>query len=400
MEGGRPRLCQAPSGNGNLPEERKLGILKSQSYASKWIGHQPWLPVPAGTSMGCGRLDARRQGDAPSQTAPCPCNTHKNWDTKSGLGKSMFNAPTNNACWRVGTLPTSSNCYERFPSTACQLNHGTGKTCCLDEQGCGPVCSVAMSWELEPQSLSPKFKCPGVSDSCPPLPALDTPGLADPPHPVPEVRKFSVAYDGEHLPLSHDVRGSPSSSDSDSSGSNSGLSSDDFNPPDEASDCTPTASASDMISNCTDPCEGAGGQVARKCSILQMNVTSLSINVIRYIMSSQHDILLLQEHRLEGKNYIKALHKLGRKFHVYSAPAPIKVSGTQGGTMVLVRKHLHILDKRLYGVHSENAFWSVAIVRFRHKQVAFISVYLLPDDEARNIRTKFEVSMFLKCYKG
>ena len=142
------------------------------------------------------------------------------------------------------------------------------------------------------------------------------------------------------------------------------------------SSCTPALS---NISVCTDPGTGAGGQADRNVGVLQMNVTSLSANVLSFLLhDKEHSVYLLQEHRLQDKAYYKAISKLARKFYVYSSPAPTKVAGAQAGTMVLIRKHLHIIDKRLFGVHHESAFWSVGIVRFKHRQIAFVSVYLLP----------------------
>ena len=107
----------------------------------------------------------------------------------------------------------------------------------------------------------------------------------------------------------------------------------------------------------------------------QMNVISLSANVLRFIIiDTTHSAFMVQEQRLTGSAYQKAVCKLRRKFHVYSAPAPIEVTGTQAGTMVLIRKHLHVLDKLLYGVHDESAFWSVGIVSMKNMNIAIASV--------------------------
>ena len=68
--------------------------------------------------------------------------------------------------------------------------------------------------------------------------------------------------------------------------------------------------------------------------------------------------------------------------------------------MVLVRKGIAVIRRK--GVHEpeEAAFWCYQIVRCKGYNVALVSVYFLPDDEAINTQTRLGITRFLQGYRG
>ena len=147
---------------------------------------------------------------------------------------------------------------------------------------------------------------------------------------TPSPEPSGVAYGGQDLPMSRE--GSPRCTNSVSSNSHTPV------PP--TSSFLPGNDEEASFITCVSPCTTPGldgDKIDKAITILQMSVTSLSENIIGWLMSDHHMVYLIQEHRLMGKPYTRAIRRLRSKFHVVTALARIKVSSSQAGTMVSSR---------------------------------------------------------------
>ena len=68
--------------------------------------------------------------------------------------------------------------------------------------------------------------------------------------------------------------------------------------------------------------------------------------------------------------------------------------------MILIRKHIAVHAETDLPEPSKDGFWCYNIVRCKGHNLAVISVYQLPDDEAQNANTRLEISRFIYCYRG
>ena len=107
--------------------------------------------------------------------------------------------------------------------------------------------------------------------------------------------------------------------------------------------------------------------------VLQLNITSLSQDMIKYILSKQYHILMLQEHRFRGHHYHKAINQLSRKYSVISNPASIKHKMASGGCMTLVFKCLSTESSMLRDTNLK-----VVLLRLKSCTLALCNIYLPP----------------------
>ena len=119
--------------------------------------------------------------------------------------------------------------------------------------------------------------------------------------------------------------------------------------------------------------------------ILQLNITALTEELMTWLLTSPAHVIVLQEHHLYGNTYHNKVGRLCKIYKVISAPATRTVGkGTTAGCMVLVRRGLHVLSSKQYGLHNTSNL-SFCLLRMIKMTICIASVYLHPTDQALNI---------------
>ena len=132
--------------------------------------------------------------------------------------------------------------------------------------------------------------------------------------------------------------------------------------------------------------------------ILQLNISSLNADMIKYILSKQYHVLLLQEHRLRGHLYHKAIHQLSSRYCIISSPAAIKHKMASGGCMTLVLKSLRQLPKCLSTECSmlRDPNFKVVLLRLKMCTLALCNIYLPPNNEHTKLGTMHIAAQYIQ----
>ena len=114
---------------------------------------------------------------------------------------------------------------------------------------------------------------------------------------------------------------------------------------------------------------------AEHIKVYQANVSSLNKDVIAWLVHKKYDVLLLQEHRLQGPKYHTHLKMLQKYYHTISRPAKTKISGPSGGVLFACLKGMHLTFNPM--VHIDSTGNSVvATLRVNGGNYAFASAYI------------------------
>ena len=93
-------------------------------------------------------------------------------------------------------------------------------------------------------------------------------------------------------------------------------------------------------------CQSIKQEKMHGLNILQLNITSMNEALFQWIVcTTTVHVFIIQEHHLRGTKYSHFKAKLEKYFHVYSSIADKKNTGTSGGVMILIQKHLDALPK-------------------------------------------------------